>query len=189
MRLHAIVHSRALLVLGVCVAVAVPAITLPRLPHVSPWPALIGPDPVHHRQVPPLPAAVEGDHRCGLDSLVAHPCVRRIRTAGTSHAWSRRRRRLADATTHAHRHADGRRRHQRRARPSRRCRRPDRLRRLRRRLAPATVAGRCYRRGCSSGRRQQSSSHLVRPQWFSVRRWPVTAAARQGFLADLRCTS
>jgi hypothetical protein len=42
MRFHAIVHSRALLVLGVCVAVAVPAITLPRLPHVSPWPALIG---------------------------------------------------------------------------------------------------------------------------------------------------
>lgn len=42
MRLNAIVHSRAVLVLGVCVAVTVPAITLPRLPHVSPWPALIG---------------------------------------------------------------------------------------------------------------------------------------------------
>ena len=42
MRLQAVVHSRAVLVLGVCVALAVPAITLPRLPHVSPWPALIG---------------------------------------------------------------------------------------------------------------------------------------------------
>lgn len=42
MHLKAILHSRAVLALGVCVAVAVPAITLPRLPHVSPWPALLG---------------------------------------------------------------------------------------------------------------------------------------------------
>lgn len=37
-----ILHSRALLVFGVCVAVAVPAITMPRLPHVSMWPAMLG---------------------------------------------------------------------------------------------------------------------------------------------------
>lgn len=42
MHLKAVLHSRAVLIVGVCVAVAVPALTLPRLPHVSPWPALIG---------------------------------------------------------------------------------------------------------------------------------------------------
>lgn len=41
-RLQAVLHSRALLVLGLVVAVAVPALTLPRLPHVSPWPVVLG---------------------------------------------------------------------------------------------------------------------------------------------------
>lgn len=41
-QLKAILHSRTALVIGVCVALAVPVLTLPRLPHVSPWPALIG---------------------------------------------------------------------------------------------------------------------------------------------------
>ncbi|MBO9520944.1 MAG: flippase-like domain-containing protein [Nocardioidaceae bacterium] len=35
-------HSRALLVLGIVVAAAVPVATLPRLPEVSPWPVLAG---------------------------------------------------------------------------------------------------------------------------------------------------
>ncbi|MFL6158556.1 MAG: lysylphosphatidylglycerol synthase domain-containing protein [Marmoricola sp.] len=34
-------HSRVLLVLGTMLALAVPVATLPRLPHVSPWPLLI----------------------------------------------------------------------------------------------------------------------------------------------------
>src|SRR5688500_3188940 len=42
MSLRAVLHSRAALVLGVAVAVIVPAVTLPRLPEVSPWPALLG---------------------------------------------------------------------------------------------------------------------------------------------------
>lgn len=41
-RLHAILHSRALLVVGILVAVVVPVVTLPRLPQVSIWPAFIG---------------------------------------------------------------------------------------------------------------------------------------------------
>lgn len=42
MRLHALLNSRALLVVGTVVAVAVPLFTLPQLPSVSPWPALLG---------------------------------------------------------------------------------------------------------------------------------------------------
>jgi glycosyltransferase 2 family protein len=42
MSLRAVLHSRAALVLGVAVAVVVPAVTLPGLPDVSPWPALLG---------------------------------------------------------------------------------------------------------------------------------------------------
>jgi hypothetical protein len=42
MRLRTLAHSRAVLVLGVAIALVVPVITLPRLPHVSPWPLLLG---------------------------------------------------------------------------------------------------------------------------------------------------
>lgn len=35
-------HSRTVLVLGVAVSIIVPAVTLPRLPHVSIWPVLLG---------------------------------------------------------------------------------------------------------------------------------------------------
>jgi hypothetical protein len=41
-RLRTIVRSRTVLVLGVLVSLLVPALTLPRLPHVSPWPVVIG---------------------------------------------------------------------------------------------------------------------------------------------------
>ncbi|MFL6105425.1 MAG: lysylphosphatidylglycerol synthase domain-containing protein [Marmoricola sp.] len=41
MTLHKVLHSRVLLVLGTILALAVPVATLPRLPHVSPWPLLI----------------------------------------------------------------------------------------------------------------------------------------------------
>lgn len=41
-RLRAVFHSRAILVLGVVVSVLVPALTLPHLPYVSPWPVLLG---------------------------------------------------------------------------------------------------------------------------------------------------
>lgn len=41
-RLHALAHSRALMVVGIVVALGVPALTLPRLPDISLWPALIG---------------------------------------------------------------------------------------------------------------------------------------------------
>jgi hypothetical protein len=37
-----LVNSRALLVIGIVVAVGVPALTLPRLPEINLWPALIG---------------------------------------------------------------------------------------------------------------------------------------------------
>ncbi|QIK76612.1 lysylphosphatidylglycerol synthase domain-containing protein [Nocardioides piscis] len=40
--LHTIVHSRTALVVGVLVSLAVPALTLPRLPSVIVWPALLG---------------------------------------------------------------------------------------------------------------------------------------------------
>jgi hypothetical protein len=40
--IRAVLHSKAVLGLGVVVAVAVPALTLPRLPHVSIWPVLLG---------------------------------------------------------------------------------------------------------------------------------------------------
>lgn len=39
---HTIVHSRTALVLGVLLSVAVPALTLPSLPSVAVWPALLG---------------------------------------------------------------------------------------------------------------------------------------------------
>jgi glycosyltransferase 2 family protein len=42
MSLRTLVHSRAFLVLGVVLAVAVPAITLSHLPSVSPWPVVLG---------------------------------------------------------------------------------------------------------------------------------------------------
>jgi glycosyltransferase 2 family protein len=41
-RLRTLLHSRALMVVGVVVALAVPAFTLPRLPDVSVWPVLLG---------------------------------------------------------------------------------------------------------------------------------------------------
>ena len=41
-RLRAALHSRTLLVIGVVVSVAVPAFTLPRLPHLTLWPLLLG---------------------------------------------------------------------------------------------------------------------------------------------------
>jgi glycosyltransferase 2 family protein len=41
-RLRAAVESRAALVLGVAVSLLVPALTLPRLPHVTLWPVLAG---------------------------------------------------------------------------------------------------------------------------------------------------
>jgi hypothetical protein len=41
-RLRAILHSRALLVVGVVVSIVVPVVTLPRLPSVSLWPLLLG---------------------------------------------------------------------------------------------------------------------------------------------------
>jgi hypothetical protein len=42
LRLRALLHSRVVLVLGVAVSVAVPAVTLPRLPEVTLWPLLLG---------------------------------------------------------------------------------------------------------------------------------------------------
>jgi hypothetical protein len=42
MSLRAVVHSRTVLVLGIAVSLVVPALTLPRLPHVSAWPVLLG---------------------------------------------------------------------------------------------------------------------------------------------------
>lgn len=42
MQIRSILHSRAVTVLAIATAVVVPAVTLPRLPHVSPWPVLIG---------------------------------------------------------------------------------------------------------------------------------------------------
>jgi hypothetical protein len=42
LRLRAVLHSRALLVLGVVVSVAVPAFTLPRLPEFTLWPVVLG---------------------------------------------------------------------------------------------------------------------------------------------------
>jgi hypothetical protein len=41
-RLRAVLHSRLLLLAGVAVAIIVPALTMPRLPQVSLWPAVIG---------------------------------------------------------------------------------------------------------------------------------------------------
>lgn len=41
-RLHRLVHSRLLLLAGVALAIVVPAITLPQLPHVNLWPAVFG---------------------------------------------------------------------------------------------------------------------------------------------------
>lgn len=42
MRLKAILHSRVVTVLGIAVAIAVPVVTLPRLPHVTLWPVVLG---------------------------------------------------------------------------------------------------------------------------------------------------
>ena len=41
-RLQRLLHSRLLLGAGIALALVVPAITLPRLPHVNLWPALLG---------------------------------------------------------------------------------------------------------------------------------------------------
>jgi len=41
-RLRTLLGSRAVLAAGVLVSVLVPVLTLPRLPHVSPWPVLLG---------------------------------------------------------------------------------------------------------------------------------------------------
>ena len=42
MQLRALVHSKTVLVLGVAISILVPVITLPRLPHVSLWPIVLG---------------------------------------------------------------------------------------------------------------------------------------------------
>jgi hypothetical protein len=42
MHLPRMLQSRVVLAVGVVVSILVPAVTLPRLPHVSPWPVLIG---------------------------------------------------------------------------------------------------------------------------------------------------
>ena len=42
MRLKSILHSRVVTILGVVIALAVPAFTLPRLPHVTLWPVVLG---------------------------------------------------------------------------------------------------------------------------------------------------
>lgn len=42
MSLRAVLHSRTVLVLGVAVSLLVPVVTLPRLPHVTLWPVLLG---------------------------------------------------------------------------------------------------------------------------------------------------
>ncbi|MFC6285139.1 lysylphosphatidylglycerol synthase domain-containing protein [Nocardioides sp. GCM10027113] len=41
-RLHRVIHSRTVLLLGVAVSILVPALTLPRLPDVSLWPVALG---------------------------------------------------------------------------------------------------------------------------------------------------
>jgi len=41
-RVRALLHSRLLLVVGVAISLAIPAITLPRLPEVTVWPLLLG---------------------------------------------------------------------------------------------------------------------------------------------------
>ena len=42
MQLRSLLHSRTALALGVAVSVLVPVLTLPRIPHVSPWPVALG---------------------------------------------------------------------------------------------------------------------------------------------------
>ncbi|RYP87533.1 flippase-like domain-containing protein [Nocardioides guangzhouensis] len=42
MQLRSLLQSRTALVLGVVVSVLVPVLTLPRIPHVSPWPVALG---------------------------------------------------------------------------------------------------------------------------------------------------
>ena len=42
MSVRAVVRSRTVLVLGVLLTVAVPALTVPHLPAVSPWPLVVG---------------------------------------------------------------------------------------------------------------------------------------------------
>src|SRR5689334_15917020 len=42
MALRRMLESRVVLVLGTALALVVPAVTIPRLPHVSPWPLLLG---------------------------------------------------------------------------------------------------------------------------------------------------
>jgi len=42
-RLRAVLRSRTVLAVGVAVSLLVPAITLPRLPHVTVWPVVVGP--------------------------------------------------------------------------------------------------------------------------------------------------
>ncbi|MGA8245931.1 MAG: lysylphosphatidylglycerol synthase domain-containing protein, partial [Nocardioides sp.] len=42
MHLRSLLQSRVVLALGVVVSILVPVVTLPRLPHVNPWPVLIG---------------------------------------------------------------------------------------------------------------------------------------------------
>ncbi len=42
MHLKSILHSRVVTILGIALALAVPAFTLPRLPHVSLWPVFLG---------------------------------------------------------------------------------------------------------------------------------------------------
>ena len=41
-RAHRVLHSRTVLVLGIALSLLIPALTLPRLPHVSLWPVLLG---------------------------------------------------------------------------------------------------------------------------------------------------
>ena len=84
-----------MLVLAVVVAVAVPTLTLPRLPHVSPRPALLGLLPWIIGKYVLCPLRWRALTGAGLSRRVAHARVRRVRAGRPADAWPRGRRRLA----------------------------------------------------------------------------------------------
>jgi hypothetical protein len=88
-------RRRLMVALLLAIAVAVPVLTLPALPQLSWWPALLGLAPWIIGQVRPVPAALARAVRERPDPALAHPGLRRGRAVRAAHAGARRRRRVA----------------------------------------------------------------------------------------------
>ena len=130
-RIRALVRSRTALVAGVAVSVAVPVVTLPRLPAVALWPLVLGLVPWVVGKYVLCPLRWRALTSAITEPPLAPAGLRRVGADRPAHPRPRRGGHLAHHASARHRHGARRRGAERRGRSLRRSHRPDRLRRLR----------------------------------------------------------